>query len=946
MVKIKLLMSILLLLSGFILYATETLEPEFRIRGNKAGNLWSFGDTVNFRALPLDVLSDNMVVSTRKLTAYRKELAAGKAVATATMPADWVGITGTVFDYHGIKIAEHAVDTDTFSRSGWSWKPAEPGFYSIIFTAKSKFGEVKTLSESMRSGSGWTVKIPPAVIQRKVHDFAVLTPAPVGRGVGFGLSLRPVYRNEEALKMIPMIGFEYVRFHYIPWYQMEKTKGKIDWGPLDATVKMLRQLGIKHFAGNIWGTPKWASSNPDAPGKSIRQDYYAAYAPAKLSNYSDFQEALIRRYPDIKYWEVWNEPHFPGQSIFWRSSPEEFVKLQKTAYATIKKLQPDATVWIGGMGMRYLQFYHKIMELGVGNSFDVLPLHGRDIDPEPFNEVNRQFGIKPKPWVNGEWHAVLYKTGSNAMPSEARLAYNMMLDLLESLRNKVSKVTVWAWTQGTEREFIEHFRKHGEKAVSIGGMLRVHPCYEPRMALAVLSAFINNFSGQISFLAHYAFADRLQQAALLESNGGKILYFWQNSDKPLKPAPQLAVMLQKGEVRSWDGRKVKANASFMMRPSQMYMLKSPDARIIAKWTKINGKIVAEKKIVLNRDVYGNYESGRLFDSQMNIIANQQHWHSINRFITMPGKTLSGSVPEGKFALAFSDEGMDLLVEIKDHKHVQNYPQKKIWDGDSVQFAIDAAGKGRSEDRILFNAALAKTGPLLMKHCAPAMIGDLPARYTYPPGEVKYGKIAIEQQPGMLIYKIHISRDDLYSFVYQKGKPIRFSLLVNDNNGDGRKGYLEWSSGIGRNNAPEQYGTMTPYIKSKKIAGQKDLTFKGGGTADLGSVIAKVNAPNGSISESLRTPLLKLTEGTAYHISFSAKGNMKIRAFAGIVGNDGKTTRMNLIKPQTLVPSSWRTLEHTFIVPKNTRRVYICIFSWNEHGFFEVKDFSLKSGLSK
>ena len=37
--------------------------------------------------------------------------------------------------------------------------------------------------------------------------------------------------------------------------------------------------------------------------------------------------------------------------------------------------------------------------------------------------------------------------------------------------------------------------------------------------------------------------------------------------------------------------------------------------------------------------------------------------------------------------------------------------------------------------------------------------------------------------------------------------IRFSLLVNNNDGEGRLGYLEWSSGIGNKKDPTLYGAL-------------------------------------------------------------------------------------------------------------------------------------------
>ena len=41
----------------------------------------------------------------------------------------------------------------------------------------------------------------------------------------------------------------------------------------------------------------------------------------------------------------------------------------------------------------------------------------------------------------------------------------------------------------------------------------------------------------------------------------------------------------------------------------------------------------------------------------------------------------------------------------------------------------------------------------------------------------------------------------------KHESIGFSLLVNDNDGQGRRGWMEWSSGIGNNKDPLLYGSI-------------------------------------------------------------------------------------------------------------------------------------------
>ena len=102
---------------------------------------------------------------------------------------------------------------------------------------------------------------------------------------------------------------------------------------------------------------------------------------------------------------MWNEPHLPSYSCYWHDTPENYIMVLKSAYQTIKKLQPESKVWIGGMALRYLPFYEAIMKLGAGPYFDYFAMHGHGQSIAPFHALDRKYGSEPHPWVSSEWHA-------------------------------------------------------------------------------------------------------------------------------------------------------------------------------------------------------------------------------------------------------------------------------------------------------------------------------------------------------------------------------------------------------------------------------------------------------------------------------------------------------------------------------------------------------------
>ena len=195
---------------------------------------------------------------------------------------------------------------------------------------------------------------------------------------------------------------------------------------------------------------------------------------------------------------------------------------------------------------------------------------------------------------------------------------------------------------------------------------------------------------------------------------------------------------------------------------------------------------------------------------MNILdPDKLRWQDISNYV--PHKNGGAVRPEGfaaKFAAALDDEGLDLLVEVKDARHFQNFNDQKLWEGDSVQIALDTAGKGSNENSLELTAALGSGGPVLWKQKAADFDGLILARCTQQGNPVKYASIKIDRINDGLLYEIHIEKDELYPFKAEKGRPLRFSILVNDNNGSGREGWLEWGSGIGRLKAPALFGNLT------------------------------------------------------------------------------------------------------------------------------------------
>ncbi|BBI33533.1 alpha/beta hydrolase fold domain-containing protein [Cohnella abietis] len=180
---------------------------------------------------------------------------------------------------------------------------------------------------------------------------------------------------------------------------------------------------------------------------------------------------------------------------------------------------------------------------------------------------------------------------------------------------------------------------------------------------------------------------------------------------------------------------------------------------------------------------------------INIDGSLEEWKEQVRFDVNDVKVSGWKGKEDVSAagyLAWDANNLYLAVEVTDDIHAQNADDSGIWNGDGVQFAIGIANTDGSV-------------PLEYHELGAAMNdnGHLSKwRWIAPKGFRADGYVAIDQaisrKNQKTIYEMAIPWSELTKDIklVKQGMKIKFSLLVNDNDGDGRKGWLEFNSGIG------------------------------------------------------------------------------------------------------------------------------------------------------
>lgn len=143
---------------------------------------------------------------------------------------------------------------------------------------------------------------------------------------------------------------------------------------------------------------------------------------------------------------------------------------------------------------------------------------------------------------------------------------------------------------------------------------------------------------------------------------------------------------------------------------------------------------------------------------------------------------------GKLWITHDNDNLYLSARIHDDVFSQTKTGDAIWAGDSIQFAVSLGTPGEAAEWYEYGMALTPDGPELYRWMA--MTGILTG-----PIENRQLQITRDEASKDTIYQLALPWTELTPIVPGDGI-LSLSALVNENDGNGRKGWLEWGGGIG------------------------------------------------------------------------------------------------------------------------------------------------------
>ncbi|MFD0715768.1 S-layer homology domain-containing protein [Paenibacillus sp. GCM10027626] len=156
--------------------------------------------------------------------------------------------------------------------------------------------------------------------------------------------------------------------------------------------------------------------------------------------------------------------------------------------------------------------------------------------------------------------------------------------------------------------------------------------------------------------------------------------------------------------------------------------------------------------------------------------------------------------DGDIWLHFDQDNFYLTAKIKDDVHAYPATGADIWKNDSIQFALSRGIPGESFEWYEYGVSDTANGPQIYRWNAPSGVAR---------GPVSNGKLSVtrDEDHKITLYKLALPWSELTPIKPVKEEGISFSLLVNDNDGAGRRGWIEWGSGIGVEKKPSLFRSM-------------------------------------------------------------------------------------------------------------------------------------------
>lgn len=198
---------------------------------------------------------------------------------------------------------------------------------------------------------------------------------------------------------------------------------------------------------------------------------------------------------------------------------------------------------------------------------------------------------------------------------------------------------------------------------------------------------------------------------------------------------------------------------------------------------------------------------------------------------------------GQLSLRWDNDYLYLTGDIRDDVFAHGSSGIEIFRNDGIQFSIAPGMPGDSGSWYEYGLAMTPDGPEIYRWMG------MQGMKT---GTVENGSLEIERQEDKQLtsYQLRLPWSELKPMQPGVGQALSFSLLVNDNDGAGRKGYIEWGGGIGGTKDARLFRSivlMGPLKDDDNSGSNPGSNYPGGSSGGNPGVNEEEGEPKGSVN---------------------------------------------------------------------------------------------------
>lgn len=693
------------------------------------------------------------------------------------------------------------------------------------------------------------------------QSFAYMTPAgpTSGQSEGFifGICSHPNWTNDrniherEALAMA-LCGAKVMRMD-MEWWGIERSRGKVDYSRYDAIVDIFARQGVE-VAAILGKPPEWATTQGNLPD----YDAWRSYVRGVFTHFKG----------RIRYWEGWNEPDLIGFATFDVPEYLKLMTIVREEADVIIPdaiILSGGFATMAAHGSGKGNFHERAVSEGKG-LYDVHAYHEHGIFTHYRRMVDDLFlPMREKHQVTAPWYAnetaitsaghderfqavtlfkkflfslargsigynwynlrnkgVNPKSGEHNyglllrdfQPKAAYVVFNTLATLFkgkEFIRQLPTGDGVWALEFRDKDETViavwnENFNSQADECLLLSSdahkveTVDLMANHTPAIRLENLYLIP---AGRVPVMLRLSQASRIEQAASLMTVSPLSLVI---------PGQAIALML---EFNNPFDKNLQY--TYSITPPEGVSMKAPTDKI----TVLPGSTIQKtvKLLVSDNFTLPFGETGALLVNYSLDIGAFAHTLSlplhtatalptefklnkkdqvVSLFDADPTKThmvwrdttdLSANV-----TLDVRDDKLLLSVNVRDDKHVQPGTGGNVWQGDNVQIAMMIPGQQGMWEFGLTH--LANSQPEVFTWSAPRNF-----RETELTPQIS---LHTRREKTFTVYQASIPLKALGMNAQSVRDGFRFNLLVNDNDGDGRKGWIHIAPGIGLNKNPDRF----------------------------------------------------------------------------------------------------------------------------------------------